>query len=89
MVKEGVAFEYSDEWIRSGFSINPFSLPLEKRLFIPEGSDFSGLFGTFDDSLPDGWGRLLTDRYQSVSFFSVSRSLMCMSCMRYIFAGIG
>lgn len=36
---------------------------MEKKLFIPEDSDFSGSFGAFDDSLPDGWGRLLTDRY--------------------------
>ena len=34
---------------------------MEKKLFIPEDSDFSESFGVFDDSLPDGWG--LTDRY--------------------------
>ena len=61
MVKEGVAFEYSDEWIQSGFSISPFSPSLEKKLLIPEDSDFSESFGVFDDSLPDGWR--LTDRY--------------------------
>ena len=58
-----VAFEYDEEWIREGFSLNPFSLPLEKRVFIPKGYDpFDGLFGIFSDSLPDGWGRLLVDR---------------------------
>lgn len=25
-----VAFEYSDEWLNSGFAISPFSLPLKK-----------------------------------------------------------
>jgi len=25
------AFEYSDEWLADGFSVSPFSLPLEKR----------------------------------------------------------
>ncbi len=58
-----VAFEYEDEWVRNGFSISPFSLPLQKGVFVPKGYDpFEGLFGVFSDSLPDGWGRLLVDR---------------------------
>lgn len=56
------AFEYNAEWIADGFSISPFSLPLEKRVFIPEPDPFEGLYGVFSDSLPDGWGRLLVDR---------------------------
>lgn len=56
------AFEYSSEWLADGFSISPFSLPLEKRVFIPKTDPFEGLFGVFADSLPDGWGRLLVDR---------------------------
>ena len=28
-----VAFQYTDEWIEKGFSINPFKLPLSKQLF--------------------------------------------------------
>lgn len=56
------AFEYTDDWIMDGFSISPFSLPLEKRVFIPKIDPFEGVFGVFADSLPDGWGRLLVDR---------------------------
>lgn len=57
------AFEYSDEWLMNGYSISPFSLPLEKKVFIPKSyTPFDGLFGIFADSLPDGWGRLLVDR---------------------------
>ena len=56
------AFSYSDEWLSSGFSISPFSLPLEKKVFIPDWEPFGGLHGIFNDSLPDGWGRLLVDR---------------------------
>lgn len=56
------AFEYDKEWIENGFSISPFSLPLEKRIFIPDMDPFGGLFGLFADSLPDGWGRFLVDR---------------------------
>lgn len=57
-----VAFEYDSDWLNNGFSISPFSLPLIKKVFIPEYDPFGGLFGVFNDSLPDGWGRLLVDR---------------------------
>ena len=57
-----VAFEYDSDWLNNGFSISPFSLPLIKKVFIPKYEPFDGLFGVFNDSLPDGWGRLLVDR---------------------------
>ena len=66
------AFGYSAGWLMDGFSISPFSLPLEKRLFIPADNEFNGLFGVFDDSLPDGWGRLLTDRYLQANGIDMS-----------------
>ena len=57
-----LAFEYDSDWLRNGFSISPFKLPLEKRVFIAKREPFDGNFGVFNDSLPDGWGRLLIDR---------------------------
>ena len=63
MMKNGmVAFSYDDGWLEEGFSISPFSLPLEKKVFVPSKTYFGGLFGVFADSLPDAWGRLLLDR---------------------------
>ncbi len=56
------AFEYNGDWLAEGFSISPFSLPLEKKVFMPKVIPFEGLFGVFADSLPDGWGQLLVDR---------------------------
>lgn len=56
------AFEYDKEWLADGFSISPFSLPLEQQVFMPRQEPFDGLYGVFSDSLPDVWGRLLTDR---------------------------
>lgn len=56
------AFEYDENWLKEGFSISPFSLPLKKGVFVPKIDPFEGLFGVFSDSLPDGWGRLLVDR---------------------------
>ena len=57
-----VAFEYTDDWIRNGYSISPFSLPLRKQVFLPKLDPFDGLSGVFADSLPGAWGRLLVDR---------------------------
>ena len=56
------AFEYTADWLREGFSISPFSLPLIPGVRISQSTPFDGLFGIFADSLPDGWGRLLVDR---------------------------
>lgn len=57
-----VAFEYDNEWLATGFSISPFSLPLQKKVYLPKFEPFGGLSGVFNDSLTDGWGRLLVDR---------------------------
>ncbi|MCL2560304.1 MAG: type II toxin-antitoxin system HipA family toxin [Turicibacter sp.] len=66
------AFEYDKEWLIDGFSISPFSLPLEKRVFIPKIDPLEGLYGVFSDSLPDGWGRLLVDRLMLANNLSPS-----------------
>lgn len=56
-------FEYDPEWLKEGFSISPLHLPLEAGLFTPKPEPFDGLFGVFSDSLPDGWGNLIIDRW--------------------------
>ena len=64
LTKEGLcAFEYSAEWLSTGFSISPFELPLRSGVFIAKPRPFEGGFGVFDDCLPDGWGLLILDRY--------------------------
>ncbi len=55
-------FEYDTDWLNSGFSISPIHLPLTSESFIAKRNPFNGLFGVFNDSLPDGWGNLLLDR---------------------------
>ena len=57
------AFQYTDNWLENGFSISPFELPLKKGVFFAKQKPFDGNFGIFDDSLPDGWGMLILDRY--------------------------
>ena len=56
------AFEYDASFLRGGFSISPFYLPLQQGVFLGTRDPFGGLHGVFNDSLPDGWGMLLTDR---------------------------
>lgn len=57
------AFEYDSAYLLSGVSISPFNLPLKSEVFIAKRTPFNGGFGVFDDSLPDGWGNLILDRY--------------------------
>lgn len=56
-------FEYDTDWLLTGFSISPFYLPLKAGLFTAKAEPFNGMFGVFEDSLPDGWGKLLVDRW--------------------------
>lgn len=63
-MEEGViGFQYDEEWLKNGFPISPFSLPLRKEIFVSKRKRFDGLYGVFWDSLPDGWGELLVKRY--------------------------
>ncbi len=57
-----IYFEYDPEFLDSGLQISPYKLPLKTGTFSFEPSLFEGLPGVFNDSLPDGWGRLLLDR---------------------------
>lgn len=57
------AFEYEPAYLASGISISPFNLPLKSGVFVAKRIPFNGGFGVFDDSLPDGWGNLILDRY--------------------------
>ena len=57
------AFEYDSNYLKGGYSISPFFLPLRQGVFLARRDPFSGNFGVFNDSLPDGWGNLLLDRY--------------------------
>jgi len=57
-----IFFKYDATFIEKGLEISPFKLKLSDAILTPETNIFDGLFGVFNDSLPDGWGRLLLDR---------------------------
>jgi len=41
MPDKRIAFQYSTDWQRQGFSINPLSLPLSNEVFVPMKKYFS------------------------------------------------
>lgn len=51
-------FEFDESFITGGYPLSPFKLPVAPGLHT-----FRKLPGVFDDALPDGWGRLLMDRF--------------------------
>ncbi len=61
-IKRRIYFEYSSDFVHSGLELSPFILPLSTKTYCAESQPFGGLFGLFNDCLPDGWGRLLLDR---------------------------
>lgn len=58
-----IAFEYDPDWLQTGFSLSPLRLPFASGVHFASREPFEGLPGVFNDSLPDGWGRYLLDRY--------------------------
>ncbi|MBI5447599.1 MAG: type II toxin-antitoxin system HipA family toxin [Gammaproteobacteria bacterium] len=57
-----IYFEYAPSFIELGLELSPIKLPLKPGIIACNDYIFDGLFGVFNDSLPDGWGRLLLDR---------------------------
>ena len=55
-------FEYAPEFLKKNIPLSPFMLPLKQQVYEDEKNTFDGLYGVFNDSLPDGWGCLLLDR---------------------------
>ena len=55
--------EYDEAFVRAGLNLSPVHHQTSSGLHRPYQTDvFEGLHGFFEDSLPDGWGRLLVDR---------------------------
>ena len=62
LINRRIVFEYSPSFLETGLELSPFKLPLKPGVQVCDDPVFEGLFGVFNDSLPDGWGRLLLDR---------------------------
>lgn len=78
-----IVFEYSPSFLGLGLELSPFKLPLKPGVAVCEDYLFEGLFGVFNDSLPDGWGRLLLDRKLMNSGMNPS-ALTPLDRLRYV-----
>ena len=58
-----IFFQYEPEFLTTAWDLSPIHLPKRIGLFEEKGRIFDGLPGLFYDSLPDGWGLLLMDRF--------------------------
>ena len=61
--REGrIYFEYDPSFPGLSLPISPFHLPFSPGVIEGRREPFQGLHGLFNDSVPDGWARLLLDR---------------------------
>ena len=68
-----IYFRYKPEFLETGLNISPLKLPFNSAIVSAPKEPFDGLFGVFNDSLPDGWGRLLLDRTLSSRGIEIAR----------------
>lgn len=82
---KNIYFEYDKNFLAQNFEISPFMLPKKTGVqVIKSPAHLQGLWGVFHDSLPDGWGLLLMDRY----FRSQNMNLQNISLLdRLLFVG--
>lgn len=78
-----IFFEYDAHFLESGLQLSPFKLPLKSGVIGCDDRLFDGLFGVFNDSLPDGWGRLLLDRKLMKKGFNPA-ALTPLDRLRYV-----
>lgn len=57
-----ILFQYDPAFLGSKLELSPVKLRLSPDVVVGSPDVLDGLMGVFDDSLPDGWGRLLIDR---------------------------
>lgn len=68
-----IYFRYNSDFLKTGLNLSPIKLPFSGEIVSADKQPFDGLFGVFNDSLPDGWGRLLLDRSLSAKRIDVAR----------------
>lgn len=61
-------FQYDAYWLQQGFDLAPQFLTFDSQPQLAKQPTFQGLHGAFYDSLPDGWGLLLMDRFFKKEF---------------------
>lgn len=66
---KGIYFTYDEDWLARGFNLSPITMEWDAKPQLASDTKlFEGLHGPFADSLPDGWGTLLMDRFFDSTF---------------------
>ncbi|MBR5356990.1 MAG: HipA domain-containing protein [Lachnospiraceae bacterium] len=82
--KQIISFEYSDEWLKD--LSNNVTLDPDLRLF--KGRQYTPanklMFGAFEDSCPDRWGRLLMKRREAINAKKEERKPRNLSEVDYL-----
>jgi len=68
-----IYFRYNADFLKAGLNLSPIKLPFSGDIVSADKEPFDGLFGVFNDSLPDGWGRLLLDRTLSAKGIDIAK----------------
>lgn len=56
-------FKYHSDFIQKKINPSPFKMKFDESIQACPSMPFDGLIGLFADSLPDGWGKLIMDRF--------------------------
>jgi serine/threonine-protein kinase HipA len=67
-----IYFKYNSDFLLTRLNLSPIKLPFSNDIVSTDKQPFEGLFGVFNDSLPDGWGRLLLDRSLSAKGIDIT-----------------
>ncbi|MNF70186.1 putative DNA-binding transcriptional regulator [compost metagenome] len=83
--RRGTFFAYDEQWLATGFNLSPLNMEFESSpQAAPDPHLFGGLMGAFADSLPDGWGLLLMDRFFLREFGIDRRALSALDRLAYM-----
>jgi serine/threonine-protein kinase HipA len=68
-----IYFRYNADFLKVGLNLSPIKLSFSGDIVSADKQPFDGLFGVFNDSLPDGWGRLLLDRFLTAKGIDIAK----------------
>ena len=68
-----IYFRYNNNYLKTGLNLSPIKLPFSTDIVSTGNEPFDGLFGVFNDSLPDAWGKLLLDRFLMAKEINVTQ----------------
>ena len=77
-------FQYDAHWLQHGFDLAPQILNFNNQPQLAKSSIFQGLHGIFYDSLPDGWGMLLMDRFFKREFLWDPHDIITLDRLAYL-----